>query len=161
MDASSLRRGNALLAVLHAAQAAVILALSTDFALPVTGTFMAGRPGSGTPKQDVLFNLPIGPLVGACLVLAAIDHGGVALPPLRARYERYLAEGVNPFRWLEYSFSEAARSARDFIPRGRLHLRTRPIASGRARAQRPATAPPEIFHLVFSAMPGTVPARVR
>ena len=94
-----------MLALLHAAQGAVILVLSTDFALPVTGAFMAGQPGSGTPKQDVLFDLPIGPLVGAFLLLAAIDHGGVALQPLRARYERYLAEGVNPFRWLEYSLS--------------------------------------------------------
>ena len=40
MEDRTLRRGNAWLAVLHAAQAAVILALSTDFSLPVTGAFM-------------------------------------------------------------------------------------------------------------------------
>src|SRR3954447_3059450 len=101
----SLRRGNALLAALHVTQAAVILALSTDFSLPVTGAFMEGPPGSGLPKQDLLFNLRIGPLVGAFLLLAALDHALVALPPFRARYERFLAGGVNPFRWLEYSLS--------------------------------------------------------
>src|SRR4051794_36587702 len=105
MESNSLRRGNATLAVLHAVQAAVILALSTAFALPVTGAFMEGPPGSGAPKQDELFDLRIGPLVAAFLLLAALDHGLVALPPFRARYERYLAAGVNPFRWLEYSLS--------------------------------------------------------
>ena len=65
MDNRALRRGNALLAALHAAQAVVILALSTDFSLPVTGAFMEGQPGSGLPKQDLLFDLRIGPLVGA------------------------------------------------------------------------------------------------
>jgi hypothetical protein len=101
----SLRRGNALLAALHVTQAAVILALSTDFSLPVTGAFMEGPPGAGLPKQDLLFELRIGPLVGAFLLLAALDHALVALPPCRARYERGLAAGVNPFRWLEYSLS--------------------------------------------------------
>ena len=52
MDNRALRRGNALLALVHAAQAVVILALSTDFSLPVTGAFMEGQPGSGLPKQE-------------------------------------------------------------------------------------------------------------
>jgi Heliorhodopsin len=62
---------------------------------------MDGPPGSGVPSQDTLFDIAIGPLVGAFLLLAALDHATVALPPFRARYERYLAAGVNPFRWLE------------------------------------------------------------
>jgi Heliorhodopsin len=63
---------------------------------------MEGQPGSGLPKQELLFDLRVGPLVGAFLLLAALDHGLVALPPFRARYERCLAAGINPFRWLEY-----------------------------------------------------------
>ena len=105
MTDRALRRGNAALAVLHAAQAAVILALSTNFALPVTGAFMEGPPGSGLPKQALLFHPRLGPLVGAFLLLAALDHALVTLPPLRARYERSLTAGVNPFRWIEYSLS--------------------------------------------------------
>jgi hypothetical protein len=105
MEDRALCRGNASLAVLHTAQAAVILALSTDFSLPVTGAFMEGQPGSGLPKQDLLFDLRIGPLVAAFLLLAALDHALVALPPSRARYERCLTAGINPFRWLEYSLS--------------------------------------------------------
>jgi hypothetical protein len=102
---TGLQRGNLGLAVLHAAQAAAILALSTDFALPVTGAFMSGPPGSGTPAQETLFHVRIGPLVAAFLLLAALDHALVGLPPLRRRYEAALARGVNPFRWLEYSVS--------------------------------------------------------
>jgi len=100
-----LRAGNLALAALHAGQAAVILALATDFSLPVTGAFMEGPPGSGLPAPDTLFHLPLGPLVAAFLLLAALDHGAVALPPLRSVYERSLGRGVNPFRWLEYSLS--------------------------------------------------------
>jgi hypothetical protein len=101
----SLRTGNLLLALAHTVQAVVILALSTAFALPVTGAFMSGPPGSGTPAQETLFHLRLGPLVAAFLLLAAVDHGLVALPPFRRVYERSLARGVNPFRWLEYSLS--------------------------------------------------------
>ena len=55
-DNRALRRGNAL-AFVHAAQAMVILALSTDFSLSVTGAFMEGAPGNGLPKQVLLFDL--------------------------------------------------------------------------------------------------------
>ena len=73
----------------------MILALSTGFSLPVTGAFMEGQPGRGVPRQDLLFDLRIGPLVGVFLLLAALDHALVALPPFRAHYERCLAAGVN------------------------------------------------------------------
>ena len=103
MGNTSLRRGNLSLALIHAGQAVVILALSTDFALPVTGAFMTGPPG-GTPAQETLFHVRIGPLVAAFLLLAALDHWLVG-GPLRRRYEAALERGVNPFRWLEYSVS--------------------------------------------------------
>ncbi len=38
-----LRKANAVAAVLHAVQAAAVLALTTDFALPVTASYMAAR----------------------------------------------------------------------------------------------------------------------
>jgi hypothetical protein len=66
---------------------------------------MEAQPGSGPPIQDLLFDVRIGPLVGAFLLLAALDHGLVALPRISDRYERSLAAGVNPFRWVEYSLS--------------------------------------------------------
>ncbi len=104
--ARRLRAGNAALALLHAAQAALILALSNDFSLPVTGTFLDGPPGiSELPAAETVFDLPLGPAVAAFLLLAALDHALVAAPGVHRWYERQLARGVNPARWLEYSLS--------------------------------------------------------
>ena len=64
-----------------------------------------GRAGKRTAEAGLALRPPNRPLVGAFLLLAALDHALVALPPCRARYERGLAAGVNPFRWLEYSLS--------------------------------------------------------
>ena len=83
MDDKALRRGNASLALVHAAQAVVILALSTDFSLPVTGAFMEGPPGSGLPKQDLLFDLRIGLLAQSAGTCAD------ALAAVRARLHRW------------------------------------------------------------------------
>jgi hypothetical protein len=99
-----LRAWNVALAVLHAAQGAVILALSNDFALPVTIGYLQGPPGSET-TTETLFELPIGPAVAAFLFLAAIDHALVAAPRLHRWYERNLERGINPARWWEYSLS--------------------------------------------------------
>ncbi len=101
-----LRTGNLSLAAIHAAQAVAIIVLSNDFSLPVTGSFLSGPPGvtdPGTP--ELLFGLPLGPAVAAFLLLAALDHLLVALPPVRGWYERNLARGIGPARWLEYSLS--------------------------------------------------------
>jgi hypothetical protein len=101
---SRLRAWNAALAVLHAGQAVVILALSNDFALPVTISYLEGPPGSET-TTDTLFDLPIGPAVAAFLLLAALDHALVAAPGLHRWYERNIERGQNPARWWEYSLS--------------------------------------------------------
>ena len=101
-----LRIANIVLALLHAAQAAVILLLSKDFGLPVTENFLEGPPGvSELPAAETLFDLPLGPAVAAFLLLAALDHGLTAAPGLHRWYERRLTEGINPARWVEYSLS--------------------------------------------------------
>ena len=46
ITSSSLRRINIIAGVLHLAQMAAVLALSTDFALPITARYMSGPPGS-------------------------------------------------------------------------------------------------------------------
>ena len=56
-------RGNALLAALHAAQAAVILVLSTGFSLPVTGAFMEGPLSAPGQRCSAFFDvLPDSPV---------------------------------------------------------------------------------------------------
>ena len=44
-----LRRYNVVAAVVHAAQAVAVVALATDFTLPVTASYLAGPPG--TPRN--------------------------------------------------------------------------------------------------------------
>jgi len=100
-----LRRWNVLVGLAHAAQAALILALASDFSLPVTTTFLEGPPGSDEAGSKLLYDLPIGPAVAAFLLLAALDHLLVASPWLVGWYERNLLAGTNPARWWEYSLS--------------------------------------------------------
>ncbi|HZL06109.1 MAG TPA: hypothetical protein VFE45_11960, partial [Coriobacteriia bacterium] len=48
-----LRVYNIVMGVFHAAQGAVIVALSNDFALPVTLSRMAGPPGTPTEQVEL------------------------------------------------------------------------------------------------------------
>jgi len=99
-----LRIWNAALALLHAGQAGVILALSNHFTLPVTLGFLKGPPGTDVAQRNV-YDLRIGPAVAAFLLLAAIDHGLMASPRIHRWYEANLARQLNPARWWEYSLS--------------------------------------------------------
>jgi heliorhodopsin len=69
-----LRKANAVAAVLHAVQAAAVLALTTDFALPVTASYMAGPPGTPPLDRTVLFDIPTGAAVAGFLALSALAH---------------------------------------------------------------------------------------
>ena len=100
-----LRAVNAVLAVLHGASAAAMLALANDFALPVTATFLSGPPGDGTGELDVLFDLRLAPAVAAFMILSSAFHLLVASPWGYPRYLRELRGGRNRFRWVEYSLS--------------------------------------------------------
>ncbi|WP_225755060.1 heliorhodopsin HeR [Actinotalea sp. Marseille-Q4924] len=101
----SLRRYNVLAAVAHAAQAAAVVVLSNDFALPVTGTYLDGPPGTPGGEQVVLLDLPLGPAVAAFFALSALFHAIVASPWSFPRYTAGLAQSRNVFRWVEYSLS--------------------------------------------------------
>ncbi len=100
-----LRWYNLGMGLLHAAQGALILALSNDFSLPVHGTFMEGPPGSGTPPLRHLFDLPIGPAVAAFVFISAAAHLTLVLPRVFTWYTRNLARQRNDARWIEYSLS--------------------------------------------------------
>lgn len=74
-------RWNIGLTVLHAVQAVLILALSSDFAITITSTFPEGPPGTRRPNADSFFDLPIGPAIAVFLGLAALDHLLTATAP--------------------------------------------------------------------------------
>jgi hypothetical protein len=101
---ADLRRWNLGLSLLHLAQAAVVVALATDFAIDVTTSFPQGPPGTEVPAPEAWFEVPIAPAIALFLALAAIDHL-VTATVARPTYERDLRAGINRFRWVEYSFS--------------------------------------------------------
>ncbi len=110
--ARSLNRWNAILAVLHAAQGLAILALSFAkdpvVTAPVVSSYLSFDEATRTlvPAQRALFDLPIGPAVAIFFFLSAIAHFTVA-GPARGWYERRLARGQNPARWIEYALSSS------------------------------------------------------
>jgi len=105
--AKRLRRANILAGILHLGQMIVVLALSNDFSLPITATYMAGPPGSGLGERYVLYKTPVGLTVAIFLGLSAFFHFLVASPKFFPRYSRGLAKERNYFRWVEYSISSS------------------------------------------------------
>jgi Heliorhodopsin len=102
-----LRRVNVALAAVHAAQAAMMMVLSNDRSLPVTGAFGNGPPGqpSGPVVLEQLFTYRIGWAAAAFSALSALFHGVVATRWGFTRYRHELQHGRNRFRWVEYSLS--------------------------------------------------------
>ena len=99
-----LRRVNVGAGALHAAQAVAVVALASDFSLPVTASYLAGPPGTTPEDRVVLFDVPTGLAVAGFLALSAFAHLIVAT----AWWPRYVADlgrQRNPARWLEYSLS--------------------------------------------------------
>jgi len=110
--ARSLNRWNVVLAALHAVQGLVILAISFAkdpvVTAPVVSSYLTFDEATRTlvPAQRAVFDLPIGPAVAVFFFLSAIAHFTVA-GPARGWYERRLARGQNPARWIEYALSSS------------------------------------------------------
>lgn len=100
----SLRGGNAVAAVLHTAQAVLIVVLATDFSLPVTAAYLSGPPGTAPQDRVVLFDLPTGLAVAVFLALSGVAHLLVCTVWWR-RYLLDLERRRNSARWVEYSLS--------------------------------------------------------
>ncbi|MDO9496401.1 MAG: heliorhodopsin HeR [Nocardioides sp.] len=99
-----LRRLNIAAAVLHAAQAVAVVLLASDFALPVTASYLAGPPGTTPDDPVTLFDLSTGYAVAGFLALSAVAHLLVVTVWWR-RYLRDLSRQRNAARWVEYSLS--------------------------------------------------------
>ena len=106
---TGLRRWNGAMGALHLVQGAAMLALASAFSLPVTSSFL--RLSTVTDKlvavPDELARLRIGPLVAAFLFVSAVAHLALSSPWLHRWYERNVARGINPARWIEYSLSSS------------------------------------------------------
>jgi hypothetical protein len=101
-----LRAWNVSVGIILAIQAVVIAALTNDFSLPVTATFMTGPPGSPS-RLHHLFSVPIGWGVFAFLAISAASLLVIAMPPAFGWYKANLLQGRNYGRWIEYVFSSS------------------------------------------------------
>ena len=108
--AASLARWNRVLSVLHGVQFLAMLAIASTavaFApfVPTVKPILDNGVFAGIEQTQVqLFSIPLAWVIASFLALSAIAHS-VAGWPLRARYEGWLARGMNPLRWVEYAFS--------------------------------------------------------
>lgn len=101
-----LRKLNFIMAGLHAAQGAAILALSTGFKLPVTISYLTfnGVTQQLEPASHQLFEVQLAWLIAGFLFISAFAHLFIAT----VYYKTYMANlklGMNKARWFEYSVS--------------------------------------------------------
>lgn len=102
-----LRNFNLIAGVLHLVQMAVVIAVSTDFSLPITATYMSGPPGTTYTDPVVLWDAPLALGVAVFLGLSAFAHFVVASPTFFNRYSTGLLAHRNYFRWVEYGVSSS------------------------------------------------------
>lgn len=102
-----LRIYNLVMGLFHFGQGVAIAALSNDFALPVTASFLQGPPGTPPAAAETLFEIPLGPAVAAFVFLSALAHFIIASPLAYDWYVRNLKRNKNYARWIEYSVSSS------------------------------------------------------
>ena len=105
--ASSLRRWNLGIGLVHAVQGFAVVALATAFVLPVTASFMEGPPGSPAGAPTTLFEVSVAWGVALFLFLSAGFHWLVSSPGVFGRYVSGLEANHNYYRWAEYSLSSS------------------------------------------------------
>jgi hypothetical protein len=101
-----LRAANVVMAVLHAVQAAIVLALGDEFDLEVGALVLGGPPGTSLEEAGVerLAAVLLAPAVAAFLATSAVFHALIA-GPLWRRYRDELDRERNRIRWVEYAIS--------------------------------------------------------
>lgn len=108
----SLFKWNIWLAVVHAAQAVIVLVLATTktFSLSVSyltvDSLQSTTAGSVVlaPAKQPVWDLNLAYLVAAFFLLSALAHTLMATV-YRSRYEADLGRGINRLRWFEYALS--------------------------------------------------------
>jgi hypothetical protein len=102
----NLRRFNAIMAVLHFVQGALMVYLSTDRTWEITETHLEFQQATETlvPVMDTWIEIQLSYLVASFLLLSALAHLLIATV-LYDSYVAYLKRGMNPYRWYEYSIS--------------------------------------------------------
>jgi hypothetical protein len=103
-----LRVFNAAMGTLHLLQGVAMLLLSSDFTLPLRTTFLDADPQEElSTLTSTVFDIRLGPMVAAFLLISAIAHFLLASPWLYPWYVRNLKRRINYLRWYEYALSSS------------------------------------------------------
>ena len=102
-----LRKWNIAAGILHLTSLIAIVALSNDFSLPVTATYMTGPPGTTFADPITLFNNNVSYSIAVFLGLSAFFHFLVSTKKVFSKYENGLMHNRNIFRWVEYFLSSS------------------------------------------------------
>lgn len=104
----NLRVYNAIMGFFHLLQGILMLALSNNFSLPVTTSYLSFDLAAKTiePVKNQLFEIRIGPLVVAFLFISAIAHFLLSTVSYKW-YVKNLKKHINYARWYEYAFSSS------------------------------------------------------
>jgi len=102
----NLRRFNAIMGILHFVQGALMLYLSSSREWTITSTYLTFDSESQrlAPVMESIGTIELAYLAVAFLFISAIAHALIATV-LYDRYVAYLEQGMNPYRWYEYSIS--------------------------------------------------------
>ena len=102
-------RFNIIMAVLHFVQGLIILIMSTDLKVPVTSSFLKFDVKTQTlaPKLETMFDIRLGYLIAAFLFMSSVAHLLISLPRINDWYNKNISKGINPARWVEYTFSSS------------------------------------------------------
>jgi len=103
---SKLRRYNIFAGLLHLFQGIIVLCLSKDFLLSITGSFLKFNYTSQSlkPTTTELFQVSLPMLIALFFFLSASAHIIIATI-YNKKYAKNLAIGINKARWIEYSLS--------------------------------------------------------
>lgn len=102
-----LRKWNISAGFLHLASLIAVVALSNNFSLPVTATYMTGPPGSSFTNPILLFSNNVSYTIALFLGLSAFFHFLVSSKKFFPKYAEGLKHSRNTFRWVEYSISSS------------------------------------------------------
>lgn len=104
-----LRRFNIAMGFLHFVQAAIILAISSNYALPISSSFLKYNQLTQhlDPVVQVVYNLPIAPMIALFLFISAADHLLLSTPRAFKWYVANLENHINYARWVEYAVSSS------------------------------------------------------
>ncbi len=102
-----LKKWNISAGFLHLVSLIAVVALSNNFSLPVTATYMTGPPGSSFTNPILLFSNNVSYTIALFLGLSAFFHFLVSSKKFFPKYSEGLKYNRNIFRWVEYSLSSS------------------------------------------------------